>query len=270
MKVNRCLTEGRRRFLDRYAEIASGAECRRWESVLSALADGEASPKDLTAVRPHLRNCPACRAHVRELRESTRRVAVLLPVPVAVEVADHGSLLARIHDAVIGHLQERAVLTATKLQTGLEAAAPAKFAVVAASAAAIGGGVAVERAVTERPSPAPAERAAAPARAPTAAVAPKTVVREPTPPAPAMSAPKRKPVTRRVVVRRTTKSEFGLSGGAKTASADSTAAREFSTSGGPATTGAPATAAAAAAAPVTAPPANASRDERTAAAEFGG
>ena len=61
-KVNRCITEGRRSFLDRYAEIDSGGECRRWEGMLSALADGEAAARDVAAVRPHLRNCPACRA----------------------------------------------------------------------------------------------------------------------------------------------------------------------------------------------------------------
>ncbi|MCW2992033.1 MAG: polymerase, sigma-24 subunit, subfamily, partial [Solirubrobacterales bacterium] len=147
-KVNRCITEGRRRFLDRYAEIGSGAECRRWEPVLSAMADGEASPREIAAVRPHLRHCPACRAHVRDLREADRRVAALLPVPVVAEVADHGGWLARIQDAVLGHVQERVVVTATKLQTGVEAALPAKLAVVAAGAAAIGGGVAVERAAT--------------------------------------------------------------------------------------------------------------------------
>src|SRR3712207_9380790 len=51
-KVNRCLTEGRRSFLERYARIQSGAECERWTAVLSALADGEATASDLAEVRP--------------------------------------------------------------------------------------------------------------------------------------------------------------------------------------------------------------------------
>src|SRR5947209_18237726 len=36
-KVNRCITEGRRAFLERYAGIESGEECRPWRPVLSAL-----------------------------------------------------------------------------------------------------------------------------------------------------------------------------------------------------------------------------------------
>src|SRR5437868_2077039 len=65
-KVNRCITEGRRAFLERYDEIASGRECERWTPVLSALADGEASAADVAAARPHLRACPACRAALRD------------------------------------------------------------------------------------------------------------------------------------------------------------------------------------------------------------
>ena len=34
-------------------------------SGLSAMADGEATPADVKAVRPHLRNCAACRATMR-------------------------------------------------------------------------------------------------------------------------------------------------------------------------------------------------------------
>src|SRR5688500_11846925 len=55
-KVNRCITEGRRAFLRRYAGIQAGEECERWADALSKIADGEASPKELLAVRPHLRN----------------------------------------------------------------------------------------------------------------------------------------------------------------------------------------------------------------------
>ena len=160
-KVNRCITEGRRSFLDRYADIGSGAECRRWEGVLSAMADGEASARDLAAVRPHLRHCPACRARLRDMGDATRRVAALLPVGLVAggrAPADPGGLLARIHDALLGQVHERLVLSATKLQGGIEAAVPAKLAVVAAGAAAIGGGVAVERAA-KLPQPAPVRAA---------------------------------------------------------------------------------------------------------------
>ena len=58
-KVNRCLAEGRKRFLERYAGIEAGEECRRWQPMLSAIVDGEATGEQLMEVRPHLRNCGA-------------------------------------------------------------------------------------------------------------------------------------------------------------------------------------------------------------------
>lgn len=265
-KVNRCLTEGRRSFLDRYAEIGSGAECRRWEGVLSAMADGEASARDLAAVRPHLRNCPACRAHVRDLRETTRRVAALLPVPVAAETLDPGGLLARLHDALFSTVQERMVATATKLQTGVEVVLPGKMAVVAASAAAIGGGVAVEQAVTE-PQRVAARPAAARKAPPSRPAAARAV--QPDAPAPSAATPAPVAAPRRAIVRRTSRSEFGLSskGDAKASSADSTAAREFAQPDPEPSSAPPATAASS---PTTLESATPSTEEQTAAAEFGG
>src|SRR3954451_18753620 len=41
-KVNRCLAEGRARFLKRFASIDSGAACDDWAPVLSAIVDGQA------------------------------------------------------------------------------------------------------------------------------------------------------------------------------------------------------------------------------------
>jgi anti-sigma factor RsiW len=65
--------------LQRYAGIESGAECDRWAGVLSAMVDGEASAADLVDVRPHLRNCQACRATLRELRRSSVPLAAVFP-----------------------------------------------------------------------------------------------------------------------------------------------------------------------------------------------
>jgi RNA polymerase sigma factor (sigma-70 family) len=78
-KVNRCLTEGRRSFLDRVRGIESGAECARLEPALSRFVDGEASADDLLVLRPHLRSCLACRARLRDYRQ----VAAFLPLVVA-------------------------------------------------------------------------------------------------------------------------------------------------------------------------------------------
>src|ERR671910_1846141 len=84
-KVNRCITEGRARFLKVYAEIEAGEECDRFAPTLAALVGGTASADALLELRPHIRNCAACRATVRELH-ATRlgRLAALWPIPALV------------------------------------------------------------------------------------------------------------------------------------------------------------------------------------------
>src|ERR671915_323532 len=74
-KVNRLLTEGRRAFLRRVSGIQRGAECARYEPLISALADGEASAEQLALLRPHMKTCLSCRAALREFRSAPDRVA---------------------------------------------------------------------------------------------------------------------------------------------------------------------------------------------------
>jgi RNA polymerase sigma factor (sigma-70 family) len=155
-KVNRCLTEGRRHFLDRYAAIESGAECERWADVLSAMVDGEASSADLLAVRPHLRNCPACRARIREFRRVPRALGAVMPVAALAlhdvpGTAHHPAprTLGRAYEAVMAGLPDRMIASAQRLHAGLEAASSGKLAAVAMSATALGGGVV---AVDDRPA----------------------------------------------------------------------------------------------------------------------
>jgi RNA polymerase sigma factor (sigma-70 family) len=77
-KVNRVITEGRRRFLATFAAIDAGEDCERHEPTLAALAAGEvATAADVLALRPHLRHCAACRATMRELHASRLRRLVL-------------------------------------------------------------------------------------------------------------------------------------------------------------------------------------------------
>jgi hypothetical protein len=79
-KVNRSITEGRRRFLKTFARIEAGERCDQHAATLSALAAGEATSAQIVSIRPHLRHCATCRAAVRDLRFSrTRRIALLLP-----------------------------------------------------------------------------------------------------------------------------------------------------------------------------------------------
>jgi DNA-directed RNA polymerase specialized sigma24 family protein len=170
-KVNRCMTEGRRSFLERYAGIESGAECERWLPAISALADGEASSDDVLDLRPHLRNCPGCRATLRALRESSTPLSAVLPVPlIAVESGGGTHVLdtfVRLYEGVAGSVHERAVHSVTKAQALIEASVSGKVAAVAASAAAVAGGgyASVERVVDEpRPPRAAAQVRSAPVR----------------------------------------------------------------------------------------------------------
>jgi RNA polymerase sigma factor (sigma-70 family) len=130
-KVNRCISEGRRSFLDRVAGIESGAECERMAPLLSRLVDGEATAEDMAAMRPHLRSCLACRATLREFRAAPARVAAFAPLLVT------PSLLRRV-----GRLLEH---------LGLQKTA----AVVAVAASVAGGGVAVVRGVDHGHKPPP-------------------------------------------------------------------------------------------------------------------
>jgi RNA polymerase sigma factor (sigma-70 family) len=157
-KVNRCLTEGRRSFLERYADIDSGAECERWLPVISAMVDGEATPEQILELRPHLRNCPGCRATLKALHDSSAPLAAVLPIPlvgVAAGGAEHlSNLFMRAYEAIAGGVHERAIHSVTKAQAAIEAAAAGKVAAVAASAAAVAGGgyATVERTVRHQPA----------------------------------------------------------------------------------------------------------------------
>lgn len=154
-KVNRCIAEGRKAFLSRYAGIETGEECERWAPILSAIVDGEATTQQVMDVRPHLRNCRGCRATIRELRDGTSSLAGVFPVGLVAASdpisTDGGGLVMRLYEAITGGLHEKATSSALKIQTALEVTSVGKVAAVAASAAAVtGGGVAaVERATGE-------------------------------------------------------------------------------------------------------------------------
>src|SRR4051794_8244210 len=171
-KVNRCLAEGRKSFLARYAGIEAGEECARWAPVISAMVDGEASAEQLVALRPHLRNCAACRAMVRELRGSNAPLAALFPVGALGALGEHdgggldaaGDLLSRLWHSLWGDLSDRAATAAFRAQSLAQAVLPGKSVAIFASMAALaGGGVPLDEAGG---SPAAAPAAAAPPPAP--------------------------------------------------------------------------------------------------------
>ena len=209
-KVNRLLTEGRRAFLRRVSGIQRGADCARYEPLLSALADGEASAADLELLRPHMRTCLSCRAALREFRAAPERVAGAV-APATIEVAH--SPLHELFDSIVAAAQHRSAAMGERLQAAAELATGQKVAAVAASAAALAGGgsaldelanhqgpplpVAVEQAAPEPvkegipvdPAPAPPPPAEPPAAesapAPPPAPAPAESVPPPPPPDPA-------------------------------------------------------------------------------------
>ncbi|MEA2408866.1 MAG: hypothetical protein QOE69_2985 [Thermoleophilaceae bacterium] len=137
-KVNRLLTEGRRAFLRRVSGIQRGADCARYEPMLSALADGEASADDLALLRPHMRTCLSCRAALREFRATPERVASVVP-PAALAVSDGGPL-RNLFESLLGAAQHKTAVLGERVQAAAELATGQKLAVVAASAAALAGG----------------------------------------------------------------------------------------------------------------------------------
>jgi RNA polymerase sigma factor (sigma-70 family) len=115
-KVNRAITEGRRRFLQAYEGIESGAECERYGPIVRALSEGSATTAQVLQIRPHLRHCTACRAAVRDLHVSrARRASLFWPVFV---VAEPFARLSGVkHEAVA--LFHRAQATDLATGTGL-------------------------------------------------------------------------------------------------------------------------------------------------------
>ncbi len=143
-KVNRLLTEGRRAFLRRLSGIERGADCARYEPLLSALADGEASAEDLAVLRPHMKTCLSCRAALREFRAAPSRVASVVPVAVAAG-SRHGGSVRGFVESVIGAAQHKTAAMGDRLHAAAELATGQKVAAIAASAAALaGGGTAID------------------------------------------------------------------------------------------------------------------------------
>jgi RNA polymerase sigma factor (sigma-70 family) len=78
-KINRCMAEGRKRFLQVFADIEQGRRCEELAAALSEMADGEDGNGSSDAVLFHLRSCSACRAKLRAYRAIPGRVFDLLP-----------------------------------------------------------------------------------------------------------------------------------------------------------------------------------------------
>jgi RNA polymerase sigma factor (sigma-70 family) len=139
-KVNRLLTEGRRAFLRRVSGIERGADCARYEPLLSALADGEASADDLARLRPHMQTCLSCRAALREFRAAPGRVASVVPAAALTAGAGGHGPVRSLLESLLGAAHHKTVLMSDRLGAAAELATGQKLAAVAASAAALAGG----------------------------------------------------------------------------------------------------------------------------------
>ena len=80
-KVNRCITEGRARFLKVYAEIEAGVECDRFAPTLAALVGG-------TATADALARAPPAHPQLRDLQSDGPRPPCHPPRPPRRAVAD--------------------------------------------------------------------------------------------------------------------------------------------------------------------------------------
>jgi hypothetical protein len=142
-KVNRSLTEGRRRFLERFVELSNGRRCDEFQVLLSTACDGEASPEQERTLRAHLAACGSCRAALRGYRAAPRQVAELFPPGIVTGLAQQQSWLGRLGDWVSVNSGDRAGALASKLHQSAEALGAQKAAAVVASTAALAGGTAV-------------------------------------------------------------------------------------------------------------------------------
>jgi anti-sigma factor RsiW len=142
--VNRSLTEGRKRFFDRFARIESGERCDGFRPLLSAACDGEASSEDEHMLAAHLRGCQTCRAAVRAYRAAPARLAELLPPGIVAPLRAHRSgWWTRLYESFVAGSGDRAGALGYKLQQAGELFSAQKATAVVASTAALAGGAAV-------------------------------------------------------------------------------------------------------------------------------
>jgi RNA polymerase sigma factor (sigma-70 family) len=201
-KVNRCLTEGRKSFLERFEGIEAGAECQRWRPVLAAMVSGEATAAQITDARPHLRNCPACKATLRALHQSHRPLKAVLPVGLVSLGTKLSGVLERVLPGLGGGGDAGGAAAGG---AGLLGVGGAKLAglLAAGGVATAGGGLVVAQethhAGGHHPRSAGTPRAV-PARGAVSVAPARAVSTAPTRAAPAKVATRRRGPTRRVAV----------------------------------------------------------------------
>lgn len=113
-KINRCMVEGRRRFLEKFSAIEAGKRCDELSPAVSALADGELRDGEDPGLMQHLSSCAHCRAKLREYRRVPKRVLSLAPVAVL----GGPPMTARVADRVLAAGERTKELMASVLHRG--------------------------------------------------------------------------------------------------------------------------------------------------------
>ena len=152
-KINRCMAEGRKRFLEVFASIEEGRRCGQLSMALSALADGERDVVGAEDVQVHLRTCGSCRAKLRAFRAIPDRVLELMPAGPAIDQSTGGRAHEWLSDrvgGVVDKIREASYSAASRgpgseseaaagLAGGLQASAAKALAVCGIAVAGTGG-----------------------------------------------------------------------------------------------------------------------------------
>ena len=215
-KINRCMAEGRKRFLQVFAEIEDGRRCDQLAEALSQMADGEGANGSADALEFHLRGCAACRAKLRAYRAIPDKVFDLMPAGPLLDqsmgghphewIAERaGAMVEKVREAGYslvsrggGGSGDAASVAAAGGSRGAGMAALAKVlaicgATAAGGAACVAGGVVDPGSITEshdrdqaavaRPAPPTASTVRESQTAPSAAATPETSPTKPAEPA---------------------------------------------------------------------------------------
>jgi RNA polymerase sigma factor (sigma-70 family) len=204
-KINRCMAEGRKRFLEAFTEIEEGRRCEELGGALSAFCDGEVGADTAEELRLHLRVCATCRAKLRAFRAAPEAAAALAPIAPASQTLSEraGELLAALQGRLPGQSgAAESAISHMAAAGGTRGAGMAALAKVLAAcvgtaggaAACVAAGVVPPVELGKGPPSRPAAERPATVTATDPSAAPAAVVEAP-PPAPAPPVPVSEPTT---------------------------------------------------------------------------
>ena len=131
-KVNRCIAEGRKSFLARYAGIEAGEECRRWAPRAvgdgrrrgDGRADARSCARTCATARAAARRCASCAGRARRSRRCSRSAASRSWATTAGASRGRATCSRALWHALWGDVGERAATAAFRVQSVVEAIVP--------------------------------------------------------------------------------------------------------------------------------------------------